>query len=63
MSTNQTSKISLAGNIVGLLFFLTAGLLTNSSWILTTPAMIATTVGKVTYYANDLGITDYTVII
>ncbi|CDW74528.1 multi-sensor hybrid histidine kinase [Stylonychia lemnae] len=63
VSTNPTSKIQLAGNIIGLCFFLTAGLLTNSRWILTCPAMIATTVGKVSYYAIDLEINDYTVMI
>ena len=63
VSTNPTSKVSLTANIIGLCFFLTAGLLTNSSWILTAPAMIATTVGKVSYYANNLGISEYTIII
>eukprot|EP00347_Sterkiella_histriomuscorum_P012729 403367440 len=63
VSTNPASKNQLAGNIIGLGFFQTAGLLTNSRWIYTTPAMTITTVGKVAYYASDLNIKDYTTII
>lgn len=63
ISVNPTSKNSLAGNIIGLCFFLTAGLLTNARWVYTTPAMIITTVGKVSFYYVELGIRDYTVMI
>lgn len=60
VTSNKNSTLNVVGNVIGLLFFQTAGMLTSSRWVLTTIAMIICTVAKITYYATDLGINDYT---